>query len=232
MAGFPVLAISTREAERVMGNAPDLLSILSPYEADVFGTLINEKRRNDWLAGRIAGKYLLRFLVERAGLELPSLASAEIITDGQPPHLVLNVSLPEPVRAILAHWHLSLSHTEGMAIAAADRSPMGVDIEHRRPLGDSVVSGFLRSDEAQLLPGEEPIALWTAKEAVAKAVGKGFGLGDFQKVRLNGFELHEEYEAEFVPQKTIFRCVTFQDREYVVSLATTSNPVDEKEIWE
>ncbi|HEX2047333.1 MAG TPA: 4'-phosphopantetheinyl transferase superfamily protein [Acidimicrobiales bacterium] len=95
---------------------------------------------------------------------------------------------------------LNASHSGGwVAISLAVGSPLGVDIEQVRPLADvgAMAERFFSPDEAARVlaaPRAEPafFAVWTAKEAVVKAVGTGLG------VTLSSFTVPPQTEA-FTP---------------------------------
>ena len=78
--------------------------------------------------------------------------------------------------------HFNLSHTGRRALFAVGRSPVGVDLETVRPLGDidrlaRRVLSVRERRELRKLPATARnrafLACWTRKEAYAKAVGEG-----------------------------------------------------------
>lgn len=89
----------------------------------------------------------------------------------------------EPDRGLV----FNVSHTHHrMVVALAFDLRLGIDIERWRPLGDAAglaarcfapdeLSYWNQLPEAQRLP--ELFRLWTLKEALCKAVGRGLGLG-------------------------------------------------------
>lgn len=82
--------------------------------------------------------------------------------------------------------HFNLSHTRGMGLIGLSRTaPIGVDIERARALSDRdalVASHFSALEQARFealpveLRQEAFFALWTCKEAVVKADGRGLSL--------------------------------------------------------
>lgn len=86
---------------------------------------------------------------------------------------------------------VNISHTEQLAVAAASSFPIGIDVESVYRDASRAVTRVsndyeLRSARgARLEAGGQPlsgeVALWSAKEAVSKAVGLGikFGMQDF-----------------------------------------------------
>jgi len=70
----------------------------------------------------------------------------------------------------LPSQYISISHAKGYAAIALGSTPLGVDIEQLRDQVQRITSKFMHTSEnfAQTTP--ELIQLWTAKEAVYKAV--------------------------------------------------------------
>lgn len=93
----------------------------------------------------------------------------------------------KPVLAQGGAWHFNVAHSGDYALLAiADGWEVGVDIEQHRSLPDvAALAGTVFSlseaaawhslPEAERVPGF--FAAWSAKEAVAKATGRGLGLG-------------------------------------------------------
>lgn len=82
-----------------------------------------------------------------------------------------------------APFEFNLSHSQNLAVLAVARETVGVDIEHPDPDADllgmarQVMSPEeLQAFEALPAPDQPPAfyALWTAKEALIKALGTGF----------------------------------------------------------
>jgi 4'-phosphopantetheinyl transferase len=76
-----------------------------------------------------------------------------------------------------------------VALAFARETAVGVDVEWRRPLNDALalVQRYFSAEEVAIVERAADIAdafftIWTAKEAIVKASGKGIGTGD-----LHGF---------------------------------------------
>jgi len=82
------------------------------------------------------------------------------------------------------------SHSGDLVAAAfARQTPVGVDIERRRQLTDTLALArrYFSAEEVAIVehagdPGDAFFTIWTAKEAIVKASGKGIGTGD-----LHGF---------------------------------------------
>jgi 4'-phosphopantetheinyl transferase len=72
-----------------------------------------------------------------------------------------------------------------VALAFARGTPVGVDVERRRPLTDALALArrYFSAEEVRIVECAVDIAdaffaVWTAKEAIVKASGKGIGSGD------------------------------------------------------
>jgi 4'-phosphopantetheinyl transferase len=83
-------------------------------------------------------------------------------------------------RPVIDGFAVSLSHARGLiAVAAGRRGPVGVDVESRREFEiDGMARRWFDPAEVSWLyrqgdPLEAFLRLWTAKEAVGKALGRG-----------------------------------------------------------
>jgi phosphopantetheinyl transferase len=137
----------------------------------------------DWLRGRCAAKDAVRLLVkQRTGTELRA-ADIELVPDqwGRP-------CVEGPWKARLGlHPVVSLSHSGELAIALAAPSAsalVGIDLESIARAGEGFDQlAFHRSERGlvqTVLPDRQrewSLRLWCAKEAVAKALGRGFQAG-------------------------------------------------------
>ncbi|MFF5174581.1 4'-phosphopantetheinyl transferase family protein [Micromonospora sp. NPDC000089] len=86
---------------------------------------------------------------------------------------------------------VSVSHGDGVLVVAARRAgPVGVDVERLRPLPAPALAGrWYAPTEVDWLRGrpadrrdEAFLLLWTAKEAVGKALGRGLRDGGLRRV--------------------------------------------------
>lgn len=139
----------------------------------------DEQRKREWLLGRIAVKEAVRRLVARhTGVHLLP-QDVEILYDelGRP------TLAPMFVQVIgWAPW-VSIAHSNGMAIAVAINSefPVGVDLQVVAPRDAEFIEFAFSQEEQRILNEAAPAdidrlaaRLWSAKEALAKALGTGF----------------------------------------------------------
>jgi acyl transferase domain-containing protein/phosphopantetheinyl transferase/acyl carrier protein len=168
---------------------------LSPEERRTWGQFSGpDKRRLEWLLARLTGKEAVRRLLQECyGFDV-WLADIEIYPDKQGKPLVRG----EWLDRIGVAPALSLSHSHGIAVAlAADGTTdlrVGIDIEliHRPGKGFPDLA-FAPEEQHLLPPPESPefpewcLRCWCAKEAVAKALGRGLVnvLRDLKVVEVN-----------------------------------------------
>ncbi|MGC4789275.1 4'-phosphopantetheinyl transferase family protein [Micromonospora sp. DT178] len=142
-----------------------------------------------WIGRGVGGRPLpAGRLLRRAGATLLGRAEAEIVVehgrDGRPLVAVsgagARVELP-----------VSVSRADGVvAVAARAAGPVGVDVEWCRPLPALALAGrWFAPAEAAWLAGRDAdgrardfLRLWTAKEAVGKALGRGLRDGGLRRL--------------------------------------------------
>jgi phosphopantetheinyl transferase len=146
-------------------------------------TAATDKRRIDWLLGRAAAKDAIRLLVKQLKGADVCAADVEILAgpDGRP---VVSGAVParfgiEPQVSIAhggSHW-LALASPSGADL-------VGVDVESVDRDVDAIQSLAFGEQERRLLGGfpsadrpEWTVRLWCAKEAAAKALGRGLSRG-------------------------------------------------------
>ena len=147
---------------------------LSTEELRRFDQLRFPKRRDEWLLGRITAKTLLRRCVpELDGIEFRCLTIANH-PQGAPYALLNGDPLPYP---------LSITHRAGLAAAAVTTSPgigLGIDLEWVEERDASFYTDYFTPGESRVLTevasGELAsigTLIWSAKEAMLKALGQG-----------------------------------------------------------
>jgi acyl transferase domain-containing protein/phosphopantetheinyl transferase/acyl carrier protein len=153
-----------------------------------------DKRRLEWLLARLTGKEAVRRLLKECyGFDV-WLADIEIYPDKQGKPLVRG----EWLNRLGAAPVLSLTHSHGIAVAlAADGAAdvnVGIDIELIHRPGKGFPNLAFAPEEQHLLPPPESpefpewcLRFWCAKEAVAKALGRGLlnGLRDLKVLEAN-----------------------------------------------
>ena len=201
---------------------------LSPTEAEHYGQLRFAARRQSYLLGRLAGKLLL--------LQQPEFASL------QPWDIsITNDPLGMPIallrgRAIVGS--LSLSHSGDLGVSAYTSTPsftLGVDAEILAPRSATLVQDFFTPREARFIEtlpaamqSEWANRLWSAKEAVLKALGLGLRVDTCQvEILPVNLPLSEEGWQPLRLKSPLFQpqsCQVFSCRQenFVLSLAVLS----------
>ena len=150
-----------------------------------------DARAIEWLLGRIAAKDAVRlYLRQTAGLEVQP-ADIELAPDAHGRPLITGGWVAAVGRAPL----VSISHVDGVAVAiagdAAGLSGLGVDLERLGRMQPSTARIAFTPGELALLDGVDAavreawsLRMWCAKEACAKATGRGLASG------LHSFAVH------------------------------------------
>ncbi|MCP4358051.1 MAG: 4'-phosphopantetheinyl transferase superfamily protein [Chloroflexi bacterium] len=183
---------------------------LSEAEYEKFLQLKMEKRRNDWLLGRWTAKRLLQTVIwEKQGITLP----LDMITIGNNADGVPNYQLPIDN----CQLSISLSHSHGRAfVVAIDKLnvPVGADMEQIEPRQEEFIDDYFTETEAILVRQVEDgardmmvTAVWSAKEAVLKALHLGLSV-DTRAVRCL-------MEPETRPPKTWTRYIIRYNQEWL-----------------
>ena len=157
---------------------------LTEPELARFQELKTTKRRTDWLLGRWTAKRLLQTVIwETDGITLP----LDMITITNDPDGVPDYRLP-----ITDHrFSISISHTHGRAFVVAiekPNAPIGADMELIQPRPAGFAEAYFTDEEMVLLTDHRlritdyelravwETAVWSAKEAVLKALHLGLSV--------------------------------------------------------
>jgi 4'-phosphopantetheinyl transferase EntD len=175
-----ILVVSARLVRRVVA-ARGAGALLSEHERATLGELAVERRRWDWLAGRLAAKALIaRLILAARGVRVPLRAlEIDYDEDGAPRCRAAGDATAAGGCDLARDWAISIAHDDGYGACAAVRATaygrVGVDLERDRPLRAASLRYFLSAAERrQLLASRDtahptPVALWAIKEAVVKA---------------------------------------------------------------
>jgi phosphopantetheinyl transferase len=155
------------------------LASLTPVERRVVADFRFEKRRRDWLAGRLAAKAASLALLRSEGG--PVLAAEDIEVRTAPtgrPEVLIHGAPSDGLRT-------TISHSGGAAGAAAyrerDAGVVGLDLERIADVDTALFPIAFTDAEVAWIHGaaapaerrERVLRLWTSKEAVLKALGVG-----------------------------------------------------------
>ena len=181
--------VQSANAAPEIGQGVAPAALLSEAEAARLAELTVVKRRRDWLLGRWTAKELVRTVLAEQ-FSVP-VAPADVIVMADPdgaPFVALATDCG-PLPQGRQPWSLSISHSRGVAFCAlmlnqeGDAHAIGADIEFIEARADNFVRDFFTADEMALVRQASPggydalvTAVWSAKEAVLKALRTGLRL--------------------------------------------------------
>lgn len=154
---------------------------LNGKESARLASLSTEKRRRDWLLGRWTAKRLLQTVIwETKNTTVP----LDLITVSNNPDGVPMIESQLPM--IDGKFSISISHSHGHALVTAVAKsdwPIGADIEQIKPRSETFIDDYFTETEALLvrqvdgaLRDIQVTAVWSAKEAVLKALHLGLSV--------------------------------------------------------
>jgi 4'-phosphopantetheinyl transferase len=157
----------------VWAHRETFIAALSERERAIEAAIRIEKRRRDFLAGRIAAKRAIQRSIGCPFARISILASSDRVTHGRPEVAIDGVLRPDLT--------ISISHSGDLAAASMGGGRVGFDLEtvERRDRSFEAIA-FTERELASLrsLEGRtRDVAvtrLWCKKEAIAKWKGVGF----------------------------------------------------------
>lgn len=163
-----VMFTSLQNGEETSG-VPAAVRCLPAHEQALYFGKVKPLNRLQFLAGRLLARQLYSEICPE------ETCSFEIGASGK------------PYFAARPQWGMSITHSgEIVACALNPRGPVGIDAEAIRPVDFPVFEPYFLPHEWEYLQQhtDPPVAffnLWTRKEAVAKADGRGLGM-DFLSI--------------------------------------------------
>lgn len=187
---------------------------LQPEEISLIPPRATPKRRAEFTAGRVAA----RTAVSRLLGDLPSSSSILILREGMGPTgrpiVVLTGGTDVPRTP-----HVSISHADGLAVAAASFGNIGIDVasiqSQERSFVDDTFSPMELARWADWLRSEKYSALtittaFAAKEAALKWLGTGFAL-PLRAIEIRPVDAGiEEEPASFPTPNSLFRVTVIE----------------------
>lgn len=171
LSDWPVAFLS--QSERLFQRALLRVAFTAEERKVWHGLPTKGARREDWLLGRIAAKEAALAALLGSGGEAGDLRRLQIVADeAGAPEVCLDGAVSDAA--------ISIAHSGGHAIAAVSGpgEALGVDIEPLTRAGEiaGLATAFGRGEldlAGKRFGADGPVWLWTAKEAVAKALGTG-----------------------------------------------------------
>lgn len=166
----------------------DPAAALSPDERAAAAAFAADKRRHDWVLGRMAAKAAVRALLQREGRPAPPPADVVIEASPTGAPCVRPLDDGDPIVVSISHGH---GLAAGWALRAGPRGGLpGIDLERIRPRKEGTLRFYLTpeerhgvlalpagSDDAAGPRDDLAVRLWAIKEAAFKALRPPRGMG-------------------------------------------------------
>ena len=208
-----------------------LASWLTTGEIEQLNCYSFEKRKNEWLSGRLCAKKATLDLLNHNGSESfgPLDFSIEAGNSGKPfIHFADETNSPD------AQVEISITHSRGKAIGMAGNSLCGIDVQHLSGTLFKVRDRFCSDIEMAILeeiPVDEIIhlgLLWVAKEALRKCLSSIRMLG-FKELKLTRVINVEDYhllhfnlaaDTISIPDHTTLTVLAHHDKSFAVGICS------------
>ncbi len=212
--------------EMVAGKtwAVDLAPSLTAAELDRLSSFKFEKRKIEWLGGRLAAKLVIWELLSRK------------LSEGAPPAPLLNqieITNRVDTHAPLVHvagaevpgLEISITHSHSLAMAAAVMGrPIGIDLELLREPKIDFTMVFAPEEIERINNYRYPfltrtqaiITHWTLKEAVSKHCKLGFHM-DFTQLIVTSLTQAGHATLIHTPTNTQYPCHYHHNPEYILA---------------
>lgn len=167
-SGISVAFTHLQNGDEIAGH-PAVVSLLSAEEQATYFGKSNALNRLQFLTGRVLARHLYASLLPGQTGVLKTDALGKPFFDDQP------------------QWGVSIAHSGQMVVCAINTGgSVGIDAEMIRPVNFTAFEACFRPGEwAFIQQHTNPLSafftLWTKKEAVAKADGRGLGM-DFREI--------------------------------------------------
>lgn len=185
----------------------ELIDILHNHEKAQLQEYSYKKRRKSYYYGRISGK----------------IAVSDYLNINYQDFYITKGVFSQPIVCCNnnVNCQVSISHTDSASasIAFDEKHPMGIDIEKVDNKNSEILKKYFTYNERQLCLNEiYPLIIWTAKEAVSKALKMGL------TIPLNILEINSIMESNRIYSLSFkifsqFKAISFLYKENIISIA-------------
>lgn len=178
------------------------IDLLSNKDLGLYQSFTNESRKGEFLTGR----HLFRMLAEESGWDFAD-------------HKLEKEPLGKPfVKTENRRKYVSFSHSKDLVMCAVSSTlDLGLDIETLdRKVNPEIVKRILSENEWKVLGEENPIRLWTMKEAAVKSLGTGL------RTNLKDLEMKKKEDGQFeisINDKEPLNGISFDALNHCISIA-------------
>ncbi|MBO6621511.1 MAG: 4'-phosphopantetheinyl transferase superfamily protein [Balneola sp.] len=177
------------------------VDLLSERERSEWDSFTNQQRKNEYLSAR----HLFKEMLKASGMS----------SDFQIFKHPLGKPYAQNGNKVL---FLSFSHSKNHVFCAISESvDIGLDTEWLgRKVDQRIVKRILGESEWEVFSDEDPILLWTIKEAAVKCLGTGL------RTNLKELEIQKNNEVEFlvrINDEKTFQICSFRELNHQISIA-------------
>ena len=205
------ISIGTQYIDREISKENSNISeALSEREIEIYNSIKFDKRKRDWLAGRLAAKKaFIDYCKKNTGFKNTNIT-------------VLNNCNKAPYIFEYPELDISITHSNDLAIAAISNSLIGIDLEKISSGNPLIIKYFFSENESNLLKkeslhndkvSESIIRIWTRKEAVAKYLKLGMKINFKLLDTVNNFISFDRDSEKLV------RIFSYKMGDYYLSIA-------------
>jgi phosphopantetheinyl transferase len=195
-------------------NLPEKETVLSKGELFSYDHFKTEKRKNEWLGGRVALKKAVSKIIK--DLNPKDINASYDVLKGSPVLTVKGEVMP---------YSISISHCgdwAGAVLSAEEHKHLGLDIERIEPRPASWMEDYFHKTELIDTDDTFLTELWTKKEAVLKALGLGLK-ANLMDIRFeNGLPVFYNYIYDVWTQLNCPKIKTISNHDhsgYVITVA-------------
>lgn len=177
------------------------VDLLSDRERSEWDSFTNQQRKNEYLSARHLFKEMLKASGMSSGFQ------------------IFKHPLGKPfAKCGKDELFLSFSHSKNHVFCAISESvDVGLDTEWLdRKVDQRIVKRILGESEWEVFSDEDPILLWTIKEAAVKCLGTGL------RTNLKELEIQKKNEIEFlvrINDEKTFQICSFRELNHQISIA-------------
>ncbi|MDX1702168.1 MAG: 4'-phosphopantetheinyl transferase superfamily protein [Melioribacteraceae bacterium] len=186
-------------------------SQLNDAERDIYNSLKFEKRKLEWMAGRLAAKKAFSKFCDKM-----KMSKIENVT-------ILNNNDRAPYFKEYPELQLSITHSNEFALAAVSKEPIGIDLECIDSGSPILLNYFFSEKETQLIQNESETEeevkasitkYWTRKEAVAKYLKLGM------QMNFRSIDTTADYLSVNNNSNDFIKLISYKMNNYYLSVAS------------
>lgn len=212
MVDSPDIAVGVQSIEQIKESGfSEYKQYLRGVEIEFFNSLKNEKRRVEWIAGRIAAKKAYSKFCEKM-----NICKSDNVS-------VMNNKDRAPYFKEFPNLHLSITHCHEYAVSAVSYNSVGIDLEHIDSGSPHLIKYFFTDKESKSITKESTsdeeikasiAKYWTRKEAVSKFLKLGM------KLNFRSIDTTSDYLSIDKNSNEFIKLISYKLNDYYLSIAS------------